>query len=613
MSTKSKYRLLFEECRIGKLVTKNCTIFPPISTNFAREDGHLTDRFVNHYVRRAMGGVALIIVENVCIDYPEGKHGAFEPRMDSYEFISDWKKLVDEVHRYHVKISVELTHPGYNERNVDSLSNDKIEELIEKYGIAAKIGKDAGFDMVEVQGAHGLLINQFLSPLTNHRTDEWGERVRFAVKIRERIAEKCGLTFPISIRLAVDDFRDGGIDVEEGKRIANILARAGYNMIQADVGLGPKEKRLEPMAYEEGWRAELAEKIRPLSVPVAAIGVIRTPKTAEQILEKQADLVVLGRTLLADPDWIDKVKAGKEHLIRKCIGCNECVKSRHDENTAIRCSVNPNLGNEEEIKPGISKKLVAVVGCGPAGLEATRIAEKRGYEVHLFCKEFGGQLNLAAKPPGKDKINWLIEYYENVLKENANIHIYRGEFKKGDIRKINPDVVIMATGAIPSVPCPVIEGMVYTYDKVLMERPIFKNKTIVVGGGGLVGCETANFLARRNKVTIVEMLDDVAIDMETLTRTYLLRELKNKGVKILTKRKIVSLLDGAIIVENIEDNRQEKIFCDILVAAFGNRPYLPYTFEDVPCYIIGDAKRVGKIVDAVHEGYEAAKRLEYAE
>ena len=302
------YEKIFEEVKIGNITLKNRTIFPPISTNFARDDGRLTDRFIEHYVRRAQGGVALIIVENACIDYPDGKHGAFEPRIDSLRFLPDWDKLVNKVKEYDVKISVELAHPGYKEKEVDSIPNSKIEELVEKYGIAAKIAQEAGFNMVEIQGAHGLLVNQFLSPLTNHRKDEWGEeRLRFAIEIRRIIAKKCGASFPVSIRLAVDDYKDGGIDLNEGKRNAHILAKAGYSMIQADIGLGPKEKRLEPMAYEEGWRAYLAEGIKPLSVPVAAIGVIRTPLVAEEILEKQADLVVLGRTLLADPDWVNKL------------------------------------------------------------------------------------------------------------------------------------------------------------------------------------------------------------------------------------------------------------------------------------------------------------------
>ncbi len=603
------YERLFEPVKIGNLFLKNRTIFPPISTNFAEEDGSLTDKFINHYVRRAKGGVALIIVENSCIDYPKGKHGKFEARIDSYEFLPGWKRLVDKIHEYGVKCAVELAHPGYEDKGVDLLSEGEIEGLIEKYVLGAEIAKDAGFDMVEIQGAHGLLVNRFLSPLTNHRKDKWGERTRFAVKIRKRIAEKCGWDFPVSIRLATNDFKDGGIDLKEGKRIANVLAKAGYDMIQADVGLGPKEKRLEPMPYTEGWRAYLAKGIKPLPVPVAAVGVIRTPEVAERILEEQADLVVLGRALIADPDWVNKVREGKENLIRRCIGCSECIKARHDEDTAIRCGVNPNVGNEEEIVPAFEKKVVAVVGCGPAGLEATRISVKRGHEVHLFCKEFGGQLNLAMMPPGKSKIKALMEYYENVINEGKNVHFHEGDAEKEDIMKLNPDVVIMATGARPFVPFPLIKGMVHKYSDILIGKSVLESKIVVVGGGGLVGCETANFLAQKNKVIVVEMLDDIALGMETITRKSLCRELGEKGVRILTRRKIIDIADGVIEIENMDNGEKEKIKCDALVAAFGNKPYVPFTFDDRPCYIIGDARSIGKIVDATHEGYAVAMRI----
>jgi len=380
-------------------------------------------------------------------------------------------------------------------------------------------------------------------------------------------------------------------------------------MIQADVGLGPKEKRLEPMAYEEGWRAYLAEGIRPLSVPVAAVGVIRSPYVAEKILEKQADLVVLGRTLIADPDWVNKVKDGKEHLIRMCIGCSECIKARHDENVAIRCGVNPNVGNEEEITEAKTKKNIAVVGCGPAGLESARVLSIRGHTVHLFCKEFGGQLNIAAKPPGKNKLNWFIEYYDNIFKQYTNIQFHIGECKKEDVEAIKPDAVIMATGSSPFSPFPKVEGMVYAYDDVLKEKIIFSDKNVIVAGGGLVGCETANFLAANNNVTIVEMLDDIAMDMETQSRAHLLRDLDNKGVKIFTKRKLVDIKKGVVVLEDTKSKEQHRLECDALIVSTGNKPYKPFTINDVPSYVIGDAKSIGKIVDAVHEAYLTAREL----
>ena len=615
-----RYNRLFNPLKIGDFSLKNRTIFPPISTNFAKEDGHLSDKFIWHYVRRAKGGVALIIIENVCIDYPEGKHGAFEPRIDSYKFLPDWKNLVNKIHQYDVKVSIELTHPGYKEENVDFLSKNKIEKLIEKYVNSTRIAKDAGFDMVEIHGAHGLLINRFLSPLTNHRKDEWGKKEYFALQIRKRIKDECG-KFPVSIRLAVDDFKDGGIDLNEGKRIANILAQAGYNMIQADIGLGPKEYRLEPMSYKEGWRAYLAEKIRPLPVPVAAIGVIRTPEIAEKILSNQADLVILGRTLIADPDWVNKVREGKESLIRKCIGCSECIKARHDENVSIRCGVNPEVGcdyKETIIGKASTPKTVMIIGAGPAGLEATKILSMRGHKVILYEKDsrIGGALNIASVAPGKSKIKWLVDYYSEILKTLSNVEVYLGqEVSKEEIIKKGPDFIIIATGL--TIPIPNFinnkNKNVFKYTDILSGKVVLKNEDIVVGGAGIVGCETSLYLASiGNRVTVIRRRPDVAEGMETLSRNILLRELSDNKVKILTGRRVKRIENQDVVVQNYETGKEEK-YKGKLVVSFGEKPNnaIAKGIDElkIPYRIIGDAKSVRKIVDAVSEGYMTAKEI----
>jgi len=614
-----KYNKLFNPLKIEGISLKNRTIFPPISTNFAKKDGHLSDRFIWHYVRCAKGGVALIIVENACIDYPEGKHGAFEPRIDSYKFLPDWKNLVDKIHQYGVKVSIELTHPGYKEKNIDFLSKSKIEKLIEKYINSTKIAKDAGFDMVEIHGAHGLLVNQFLSPLTNHRKDKWGKKEYFALQIRKRIKDKCR-KFPVSIRLAVDDFKDGGINLNEGKRIANILAQAGYNMIQADIGLGSKEYRLEPMSYEEGWRAYLAEKIRPLPIPVAAIGVIRTPEIAEKVLVHQADLVILGRTLIADPDWVNKAREGKESLIRKCIGCSECIKARHDENVPIRCGVNPEIGLDykETITKKISTpKTILIIGAGPAGLEATKILSMRGHKVILYEKDsrIGGALNIASVATGKSKIKWLVDYYSEILKTLSNVKVYLGvEVSKKEIIKKGPDFIIIATGLTIPIPNFINNNKnVFKYTDILSCKVVLKDEDIVVGGAGIIGCETSLYLASMgNRVTVIRRRPDIAEGMETLSRNILLRELSDNKVKILTGRRVKRIESGDVVVQNFKTGKEER-YNGKLVVAFGEKPNnsIAKIIDElkIPYKIIGDAKSVRKIVDAVREGYITAKEI----
>ncbi len=457
--------------------------------------------------------------------------------------------------------------------------------------------------MVEVQGAHGLLVNQFLSPLTNTREDSWGERTKFAIEIRKEIAKRCGWDFPVTIRLAVDDFLDGGITLKEGKRIAEEL-QDYYQIIQADIGLGPKELRLEPMPFQQGWRAYLAEKIRPLKVPVAAVGMIREPDVAVDILRNKADMIVLGRTLIADPDWLIKVREGRAKEIRKCIGCSECIKARHDEDERIRCGANPQVGREIEIKKAEEKKRVVIVGGGPGGLEAARFAAIRGHEVHLFYDEFGGTLNLAALPPGKEKIRWLIEYYREELKKYDNLKMYHKKALKNDVIALDPDAIIMATGSKPFLPCPPLRDFVYLYNDVLRGEVKFEGKSIVVGGGGLVGCETANMLSENNKVVIVEMMPEIAQGMETLSKKHLIRELQEKSVRILTTTRIVDVARGEIIVE--KEGEQMLIEADAMIAAFGSRPFVPFHIEDVPTHVIGDAKSVRNIYSAVSEGFKVA-------
>lgn len=617
------YENIFKKIKIGNVELRNRTLFPPISTNFASRSGHLTERFIKHYARRAKGGVGLVIIENSAIDFQSGKKGAFQPRIDDYMFLNGWKTLVKEVHKYGAKISVELTHPGFKENNVNNLDEKIILDLIDKFGFSAKIAKEAGFDMVEVQGAHGLLVSQFLSPLSNKREDKWGERTLFAKEILKSIKKNCGKDFPVTIRLAVWDPQEGGIDLEEGKRISHELANAGYDMIQADIGIGRKELRLEPIEFEEGWRSYLAEKIRPLNIPVVAVGVIRTPEIAEEILNDKADMIALGRTLLADPDWVNKVKNGDINDIRKCIGCSECIHARHDNDVPIRCGVNPNVGNEEEIEVSKIKKNIVIIGGGPAGLEAAKISAQKGHNVYIFTDKFGGQLQIAAVPDGKAKIKWLIDYFKNDFKKFNNITIFNKIANENDVLNLNPDAVIFATGVKPINPFKDLNDKfdkkrIFDYKEVLENKISFNNDTILVGGGGLVGCETGLFLANKNKIYIVEMLEKLASGMETLSRKVLLEELSEKNVETILKHKIVDISYNnnklEIILENLDagnkdSNRNLKLTVDYFVAAFGSKPYIPFKIKGVDSYVIGDAKEVRKIVDAIHEGYEIAKIL----
>ena len=642
------YEKLFSELQIGSLLLKNRIIFTPIATNLAAVSGEVTPEFIYHYKRRAKGGAAIVTLENMCIQYPDARHGATQPRIDEDKFIPGLSRVAYAVHSYGSLTFMELTHPGLFSNITLSqgktpiapsrvnlrpdrvmpreLSEEEIEALANTFAEAALRAKKAHFDGVEIEAAHGLLVNQFLSPLTNNRKDRFGgsieNRVRFPQMILEKIKERCGNDFPVTARIGVIDFIKDGITIEEGAKIARIFGEVGYAAVHADVGFGDKEKRLEPMQYPEAWRSYLAEELKKqgVNIPVIAVGMIRNPSKAEEILrEGKADLIGLGRTLIADPDWPIKAESGREKEIKRCIGCNECIKARHEEGTSLRCGTNPAVGKLEsiEILPlPLRRKRVLVIGAGIAGLEASVTLKKRGHNVTVWEKEkyIGGVLKLGAVPPGKEKILWLIEYYEHMLeKMNIPVQLQKRATIK-DIEAFDPDVLIVATGSNYNLPR--IKGIgnthVVTFKDILKGDLSFSNKKVVVGGGGLVGCETALYLQEKgNDVTIIEMLPDIAIGMEPITRNYLLRELKEKGVEQITSAPIKEIRKDSVIFESSE-GKNKKIEAERFVAAFGGYANFSLYRElknKFETYLIGDAIKPGKIIDAVHTGYSIGRSI----
>ncbi|MGC8662836.1 MAG: FAD-dependent oxidoreductase [Thermoplasmata archaeon] len=611
--------LLFSPIRIGTLRLKNRIIFPPISTNLADTNGNVNESLIYHYARRAKGGASLITLENMCLACPEGKSGATQPRIDEDDFIPGLSRISYSIHSYGSAAFMELTYPKIN--NVNSVTEVEINSIAEKFAQAALRAKIAHFDGVELEAAHGLLINQLLSLYSNKRNDIFGgnleNRARFSKIIIERIRTLCGNNFTVTARLPVLDFVINGITIDEGIKIAKFFEEFGFSAVHADVGIGNKEKRLEPMQYPEGWRVYLAEALKNggIKIPVVAVGMIRNPEFAEEIIETgKADLIALGRALIADPDWPVKAQSGREKEIKRCAGCSECIKARHDEGTAIRCGVNPTVGKTESdeilITP-MKLKRVIVVGAGIAGLEAAIIAKTRGHDVEIWEKEnyIGGVLKIAAVPPGKSKLNWLIEYYDYMVKKLGIRIKFNHEATLSNIEKFNPDTIIIATGSKCLIPN--IKGI--KNDNVIPARNLLSNKIritgkkVVVGGGGLVGCETALFLSELgNDVTIVEMLPTLCPDMETLSRNYILRELENHKVKILVNSPIMEVRERSVIAGNVE------ISMEYFVISFGGIP-LETLFKDLSkkyeTYLVGDSFRVGKIIDSISQGYSAGRAV----
>ena len=639
-----RYPKLFECGFLGNLKVKNRIIFAPISTNLAGVNGEVTERLIDHYYRIARGGCGLVIVENACIHFPHGRHGSTQPRIDSDIFIPGLYSLAQTVHHAGAKVGIELTHPGgaadpkiIGERPIApspipmgskgviprELSKDEIEELACMFGEAAERARRAFFDIVEIQAGHGLLINQFLSPLTNKRTDEFGGdlegRVRFPAMIIRRIKEYAGDDFPVSVRLGVEEFSEGGIGISEGKLIAKRLCEAGADAIHVTLGKTSREKRLEPMPYPQGWRTYLAEEIkRAVDVPVIAVGVIREPWYAEKILEEgKADYVALGRALIADPEWPRKAFNGDEAAIRRCISCNECVRARHHEGTAIRCSLNPEVGFSREytrIDRAETKKRVMVIGAGPAGMEASRVCALRGHEVYLYEKDecLGGALNIASVIPGKEKLKWVIEYYSYELKRlGVNIKL-KCPVNRGEVERLRPDVIIVATGAEPYIPdIPGVENeRVVVAHEVLRGKIQIENSRVVVIGGGLIGLETAKFLAlKKNHVTILKRYRTISRNIEPFYAALLLSELRKYNVKIIFEVDVEKIEDDGVIIT--KGGEASKIPAEWIILARGLIPSssIIKELDGYEIHLIGDCLKPRRIYHAVLEGFMVARLI----
>jgi 2,4-dienoyl-CoA reductase-like NADH-dependent reductase (Old Yellow Enzyme family)/thioredoxin reductase len=640
-----KFPKLFEHGFIGRLEIGNRIVMAPISTNLASVEGEVTQQLIDHYSRIAKGGVGLIIVENMCVHFPEGRHGTTQPRIDADEFIPGLHRLVQAIQQYGVKIGVELAHPGgvADVRFVKTqpvapssipmksgavtpraLTKEEIGELVDRFGKAALRAKKAGFDIVEIQAGHGLLINQFLSPLYNKRKDEFGGsldgRIRFPKMIVEKIRDYAGKSFPISVRLGVEESEEGGIKIEEGRQIAKKLSDVGVDAIHVTLGGTSMEKRLEPMPYPQGWRVYLAEEIKKVvDVPVIAVGVIREPWFAEKILQEgKADFIALGRALIADPQWPKKALMEEEKAIRRCFSCNECVRARHFEDLPIRCSFNPTIGIDKEfatIKKTKHKKKVMIVGAGPAGMEAARVAALRGHDVYLFDKEnqTGGALNIAAAVPGKDKLRWMVEYYAHILPK-LGVHIQLGEFvDKQKIEAFSPDIVIIATGselAMPQIPG-IKDVNCFSFKEALKGEVKIEREKVVVLGGGLIGLETALFLASLgNDVTILKRYETISENIDPIYAQHLLSRLQELGVKIISKVTIMEIEQNQVLIEN-HNKEPNRIYFDKIVLARELVPSnkLAKEIDAREVYLIGDSLKPRRIFNAVFEGFMIGRQI----
>lgn len=630
---------LFSPITIKGLELKNRVVMPPMGTRYPTFGGGVTQRLIDYYVERAQGGVGLIIVQFSPVS-PEGCSSLYPLAMWDDAFVPRLRDLTRAVQAKGARIAIQLAHaggqtssaftrrplvapsavPGLGRETPYELTQQQIAALVEAFGQAARRAVDAGFDAVELHMCHGYLLNQFLSPRYNRRTDLYGGdlagRARFPLEALRRVRETAPDQVPVLCRLSADDAAPEGLELDEACKVAAMLEAAGADIIDVSAGVDESsEVSVPPMSFPPGYLLPYAAAIKAsVGVPVIAVGKLHDPLLAERALaEGKADLIAVGRGLLADSEWANKAAGGRYEDIRPCLACNrpEC-HGRLAKQVGLGCVVNPALGREMlfRVSPALKARSILVVGGGPAGLEAARIAALRGHKV-ILCEEqdkLGGQLHLAAAPPHKADVHQLTRYLvSQVDKLGVKVRLLC-RVTPDLVAQVRPDVVIIATGARPVVPCipGATEHAVTAWD-VLAGTARVGDRVVVVGGGD-VGCEVAEYLAvQRKHVTIVEMLPDVAREYISWNHRLLVERLIAANVEILLQARAVSIEPSRLVYDRLGITN-ELAPVDTVVLACGASPQVELAQSlcglGIPVHVIGDAAKPRNLADAVREGFE---------
>ncbi|MDF1592127.1 MAG: FAD-dependent oxidoreductase [Desulfobacterales bacterium] len=650
------YPHVFQPFNLGSITLKNRLVMSPMTMNYATEDGRATDKLIRHYLERAKGGVGLIMVEGTYFT-PEGKGYLRQLGLCSTEHARALEKMTQAVHALGngAKIFIQLHHAGartsakitglqpvapsgvsaYPGGEIPhALTVPEIKELVRAHVQTAVWAKEAGFDGIDLHCAHGYLIPAFLSPLSNRRSDAYGGdlagRTRFLLEIIAGIKERLGAAYPLTIKISGDEFMEGGLRIDEMIRVAQIAQQAGIDGITVSAGsVGGKKRgsleqahqilRTMPMMTAPGCLVPLAEKFKEnLNIPVITVGRINHPSLAEDILAQgRADLVAMGRPLLADPYLPQKAMDGKEADIRLCIACNEGCYKRIFQQLDIRCAINPMTGREDDAAPSQTPapKAVVIVGGGPAGLEAAYSAWQRGHKVTLMeeNRKLGGQLNLAASAPGRSEIENIRQFLVKRLAA-TDVAIITGQKASVElIRPYRPDIVICATGARPrTVDIPGLQ----THASMTAWEAIAGTATPVspclVVGGGLVGCEAADYLSEHgHRIVLVEILPGIASDGDADTQAFYDMKFAKNKVAAYTATRIERIDRHAAVLER--DGETITVPIESIVLAVGAEPIDSLSEElaaaGISCVKIGDCVTPRRILDAVHEGFQAGCAL----